>query len=75
MRVGSVGLKTIIGSVIGGMKEVQEMLDFCGEMGVTPIIETIPIDYVNEAYKRLQNNDVRYRFVIDIENSLKESVN
>jgi len=73
--VGSVGLKTIIGSVIGGMKEVQEMLDFCGEMGVTPIIETIPIDYVNEAYKRLQNNDVRYRFVIDIENSLKESVN
>jgi D-arabinose 1-dehydrogenase-like Zn-dependent alcohol dehydrogenase len=75
LRVGSVGLKTIIGSVIGGMKEVQEMLDFCGEMGVTPIIETIPIDYVNEAYKRLQNNDVRYRFVIDIENSLKESVN
>jgi cinnamyl-alcohol dehydrogenase len=73
--VGSVGLKTIIGSVIGGMKEVQEMLDFCGEMGVTPIIETIPIDYANEAYKRLQNNDVRYRFVIDIENSLKESVN
>jgi cinnamyl-alcohol dehydrogenase len=73
--VGSVGLKTVTGSVIGGMKEVQEMLDFCGEKGVTPIIETIPIDYANEALKRLQNNDVRYRFVIDIENSLKESMN
>ncbi|CAM6036090.1 unnamed protein product [Sphagnum compactum] len=69
------GLKTVTGSVIAGMKEVQEMLDFCGEKGVTPIIETIPIDYANEALKRLQNNDVRYRFVIDIENSLKESMN
>ncbi len=75
MIVGSVGLKIVTGSVIGGMKEVQEMLDFCGEKGVTPIIETIPIDYANEALKQLQNNDVRYRFVIDIENSLKESMN
>ncbi len=57
------------------MKEVQEMLDFCGEKGVTPIIETIPIDYANEALKRLQNNDVHYQFVIDIENSLKEYMN
>jgi cinnamyl-alcohol dehydrogenase len=73
--VGSVGLKTVTGSVIGGMKEVQEMLDFCGEKGVTPIIETIPIDYANEALKRLQNNDVHYQFVIDIENSLKEYMN
>jgi cinnamyl-alcohol dehydrogenase len=57
--------------MIGGMKEVQEMLDFCGEKGVTPIIETIPIDYANKALKRLQNIDVRYRFVIDIENLSK----
>jgi len=61
--------------MIGGIKEVQEMLDFCGEKGVTPIIETIPIDYANEALKRLQNNNVHYQFVIDIENSLKESMN
>jgi cinnamyl-alcohol dehydrogenase len=58
--VGSVGLKTVTGSVIGRIKEVQEMLGFCGEKGVTPIIETIPIDYANEALKRLQNNNVHY---------------
>ncbi|CAK9860347.1 unnamed protein product [Sphagnum jensenii] len=68
------GLKTISGSCIGGMKEMQEMLHFCAEKGVTPMIETIPINYANEALKRLQNKDVRYRFVIDIENSLKESI-
>lgn len=60
MIVGSVGLKTVTGSVIGRIKEVQEMLGFCGEKGVTPIIETIPIDYANEALKRLQNNNVHY---------------
>ncbi|CAK9196226.1 unnamed protein product [Sphagnum troendelagicum] len=54
------GLKTVTGSVIGRIKEVQEMLGFCGEKGVTPIIETIPIDYANEALKRLQNNNVHY---------------
>jgi cinnamyl-alcohol dehydrogenase len=72
--IGSAGLKTITGSSIGGMEEVQEMLDFCAEKGVTPMIETIPINYANEALKRLQNNDVHYRFVVDIENSLKESM-
>jgi cinnamyl-alcohol dehydrogenase len=68
------GLKTITGSTMGGMKEMQEMLDFSAEKGVTPMIETIPINYANEALKRLQNKDVHYRFVIDIENSLKESI-
>jgi cinnamyl-alcohol dehydrogenase len=56
------------------MKELQEMLDFCAEKGVTPMIETIPINYANKALERVQNKDVRYRFVIDIENSLKESI-
>lgn len=55
----------------GGAKNVQEMLDFAAEKRVFPLIETINIDYVNEAMNRLVQNDVRYRFVIDIENSLK----
>ncbi len=46
------------------------MLDFCSEKGITCMIETIPIDKVNEAYDRLARSDVRYRFVIDIQGSL-----
>lgn len=59
------------GSVTGGTLEIQEMLDFAAEKNVQAMIEKIPIDYVNEALARLQKNDVRYRFVVDIENSLK----
>jgi cinnamyl-alcohol dehydrogenase len=55
----------------GGAKNVQEMLDFVAEKRVFPLIETINIDCVNEAINRIVQNDVRYRFVIDIENSLK----
>ncbi|KAI7844740.1 hypothetical protein COHA_001624 [Chlorella ohadii] len=62
--------RMLAGSGIGGIKETQEMLDFCGEHNVTCDIELIQIDYVNEAMDRLEKNDVRYRFVIDIHGSL-----
>ena len=53
------------GSAIGGIAETQEMLDFCAKHGIGAEIETIPADKVNEAYERVENSDVRYRFVID----------
>ncbi|KAH8943557.1 hypothetical protein BDL97_13G058200 [Sphagnum fallax] len=59
------------GSGVGGIKETQEMLDFCGEHNITCIIEKIPISYINTAMERLGKTDVKYRFVIDIGNSLK----
>ncbi|KAA0081090.1 NAD(P)-dependent alcohol dehydrogenase [Mycolicibacterium sp. P9-64] len=60
------GRRSLSGSMIGGIPETQEMLDFCAEHGVTPEIEVISADYVNEAYERVLSSDVRYRFVIDI---------
>lgn len=54
------------GSLIGSIKETQEMLDFCGKHGVTPEIEIIAPDQVNVAYERVKKSDVRYRFVIDM---------
>ena len=54
------------GSLIGGIQETQEMLDFCGEHGITSDIELIRIDQVNEAYERMLKGDVKYRFVIDM---------
>jgi uncharacterized zinc-type alcohol dehydrogenase-like protein len=60
------GRKSLSGSPIGGIKETQEMLDFCGEKGITSDIELIPIQKVNEAYERLLKSDVKYRFVIDM---------
>ncbi len=59
------------GSGVGGIKETQEMLDFCGKHNITCIIEKIPISYINTAMERLGKTDVKYRFVIDIGNSLK----
>ncbi len=64
------GRKSIAGSLIGGIKETQEMLDFCAETGLTADIETIPVQKVNEAYERMLKSDVKYRFVIDM-SSLK----
>ena len=58
--------RSLSGSNIGGVAETQEMLDFCAEHDVTPEIEVIDPDYVNEAYERVLASDVRYRFVIDI---------
>ncbi|MEH6514398.1 MAG: NAD(P)-dependent alcohol dehydrogenase, partial [Maribacter arcticus] len=66
------GRKSIAGSLIGGIKETQEMLDFCGEHNIVSDIEMIDIQNINEAYERLKKSDVKYRFVIDMK-SLKES--
>ncbi|GAB3232484.1 NAD(P)-dependent alcohol dehydrogenase [Mycolicibacterium hippocampi] len=59
------GRRRLSGSLIGGIAETQEMLDFCAEHGVTPEIEVIEPEYINEAYERVVASDVRYRFVID----------
>ncbi|KEH27726.1 putative cinnamyl-alcohol dehydrogenase [Medicago truncatula] len=67
------GRKLVAGSLIGGIKESQEMVDFAAEHNVTPDIEVVPIDYVNTAMERLDKADVKYRFVIDIGNTLKPS--
>jgi alcohol dehydrogenase (NADP+) len=58
--------RSIIGSMIGGTKETQEMLDYCAEKNIVADVEIIPIQQVNEAYERMLKNDVRYRFVIDM---------
>ena len=60
------GRKSISGSLIGGIKETQEMLDFCGKNNITADVEVIPIHKVNEAYERMVKSDVKYRFSIDI---------
>jgi uncharacterized zinc-type alcohol dehydrogenase-like protein len=60
------GRKRLSGSLIGGLRETQEMLDFCGEHGITADIERIPIAKINEAHERLLRSDVKYRFVIDM---------
>ncbi len=57
--------RSLSGSMIGGIPETQEMLDFCAAHGVTPEIEVIDAGYVNDAYERVLSSDVRYRFVID----------
>lgn len=54
------------GSLIGGIPETQEMLDFCAERGITSDVEVIPIQKINEAYERMLRSDVKYRFVIDM---------
>jgi uncharacterized zinc-type alcohol dehydrogenase-like protein len=62
--------RSLAGSVIGGIAETKEMLDFCAERGITSDIELIPIQKINEAYSRMLKGDVKYRFVIDMK-SLK----
>jgi alcohol dehydrogenase (NADP+) len=66
--VGSLifGRRSFSGSLIGGIKETQEMLDFCGKHNITSDIELIAIDQINTAYDRLAKSDVKYRFVIDM---------
>jgi D-arabinose 1-dehydrogenase-like Zn-dependent alcohol dehydrogenase len=68
LSVGSLiyGRRSLSGSLIGGIKETQETLDFCGEHNITADIELIPIQKINEAYDRLVKSDVKYRFVIDM---------
>ena len=57
--------RALAGSLIGGIAQTQEMLDFCADRGITCDIEKINIDYINEAYERMIRSDVKYRFVID----------
>jgi alcohol dehydrogenase (NADP+) len=75
LQVGSLifGRRSLSGSLIGGIKETQEMLDFCGKHNITADIELIPIQNINEAYDRLVKSDVKYRFVIDMA-SLKQAL-
>lgn len=61
-----VNRRSFTGSLIGGIAETQEMLDFCGKHSITSDIELIPIQKINEAYERLLKSDVKYRFVIDM---------
>lgn len=64
-----VGSRCIAGSATGGTKETEEMIDFCAKNKIYPEVEIIKIDYINQALDRLTKSDVKYRFVIDIENS------
>ena len=58
--------RSVSGSLIGGIAETQEMLDFCGEHNITADVEVIPIQKINEAYERMLKSDVKYRFSIDM---------
>jgi uncharacterized zinc-type alcohol dehydrogenase-like protein len=58
--------RSLAGSLIGGIRETQEMLDFCARHNVAADVELIPIQEINQAYERMLKNDVRYRFVIDL---------
>jgi len=63
--------RAVSGSLIGSIKETQDVLDFCAEHSILPEVEIIPIQDVNKAYKRMLDEDVRFRFVIDMQ-SLKD---
>ncbi len=64
------GRRAVAGSLIGGIQETQEMLDFCGKHNITSDIEIIAMEKINESYKRMQKSDVKYRFVIDLKTLL-----
>ncbi|HTO72857.1 MAG TPA: NAD(P)-dependent alcohol dehydrogenase [Gemmatimonadales bacterium] len=65
--------RSIAGSLIGGITEIQEMLDFCAEHGIVSDIESIPIQQINRAYDRMMKSDVKYRFVIDLASLKRET--
>lgn len=58
--------RSIVGSMIGGTEETQQMLDYCAEKNIVSDVEVIPMSYINEAYERMIKSDVKYRFVIDM---------
>lgn len=60
------GRRSLAGSLIGGLPETQEMLDYCAEHNITSDVEVIPMSYINQAYERMLKGDVKYRFVIDM---------
>jgi len=61
------GRRSVAGSLIGGIAETQELLDFCGEHNITSDVEVIAMQEINTAYERLLKSDVKYRFVLDME--------
>ena len=67
------GRRSVAGSLIGGIAETQEMLDFCAEHGITSEVEMIPIQKIDEAYERMLKSDVKYRFVIDMKSLPKSA--
>jgi len=67
----NMGGRSLSGSLVGGTKDIQEMINLCAANKIYPEIELIKMDYINEAFERLVNRDVKYRFVIDIESSFK----
>ncbi|KAF3637482.1 putative mannitol dehydrogenase [Capsicum baccatum] len=67
------GRKLVAGSGTGGLKEMQEMVNFAAKHNITPDVEVVPMDYVNTALERLVKSDVKYRFVLDIGNTLNKS--
>ena len=64
--------RSLAGSLIGSIRDTQEVLDFCAEHGVAPDVQVIPIQEINDAYKRVKNEDVRFRYVIDLASLTKE---
>ena len=58
--------RRMVGSLIGGIRETQDMLDFCGDYGITSDVEVIPIQQINEGYERVLQGEVRFRFVIEM---------
>ena len=66
VRTRSICRRSVSASFIGGIRETQEMLDFCAAHGIVSDIEIIAIDQINTAYERILQSDVRYRFVIDL---------
>lgn len=66
-----VGSRCIVGSVTGGTKDREEMIEFCAKKKIYPDVEIISMEYINEALERLTKSDTRHRFVIDIANTLK----
>lgn len=65
------GRKIVAGSCIGGMKETQEMIDYAHKHDIRADVEVVSADYVNTAMERLVKGDVKYRFVIDVGNTMK----
>ena len=59
--------RSVAGSLIGGIAETQEMLDFCGEHNIVSDIELIKMEDINQAYERMLKSDVKYRFVVDMQ--------
>ncbi|GLU20082.1 hypothetical protein SLE2022_362970 [Rubroshorea leprosula] len=69
------GKKTMTGSFLGSIEETPGILEFWAEKGLTSMIEVVKMDHVNKAFERMENNDVRYRFVLDVAGSHREEFN